>query len=41
MEEEFYLELKEGQLEPLSIMDRLAIISVVGDGMAHSARYFG
>jgi aspartokinase/homoserine dehydrogenase 1 len=33
MEDEFYLELKEGLLEPLSIMERLAIISVVGDGM--------
>ncbi|STT52388.1 bifunctional aspartokinase I/homoserine dehydrogenase I [Klebsiella pneumoniae] len=29
----FYLELKEGLLEPLAIMERLAIISVVGDGM--------
>ncbi|XNM63836.1 ACT domain-containing protein [Escherichia coli] len=33
MEDEFYLELKEELLEPLSIMERLAIISVVGDGM--------
>ena len=33
MEDEFYLELKEGLLEPLAIMERLAIISVVGDGM--------
>ncbi|MFQ9623716.1 MAG: bifunctional aspartate kinase/homoserine dehydrogenase I, partial [Enterobacteriaceae bacterium] len=44
MEDEFYLELKEGQLEPLSIMDRLAIISVVGDGMRTlrgiSAKFF-
>lgn len=44
MEEEFYLELKEELLEPLSIMERLAIISVVGDGMRTlrgiSAKFF-
>ena len=28
-----YLELKEGLLEPLAVTERLAIISVVGDGM--------
>ncbi len=33
MQEEFYLELKEGLLEPLAVTERLAIISVVGDGM--------
>ncbi|MDC9819911.1 bifunctional aspartate kinase/homoserine dehydrogenase I [Pectobacterium polonicum] len=33
LEDEFYLELKEGVLEPLDVMERLAIISVVGDGM--------
>ncbi|MFE8148368.1 bifunctional aspartate kinase/homoserine dehydrogenase I [Brenneria goodwinii] len=33
LEEEFYLELKEGVLDPLDVMQRLAIISVVGDGM--------
>ena len=33
LEEEFYLELKEELLEPLSIQERLAVISVVGDGM--------
>lgn len=44
MEEEFYLELKEGLLEPLAMIDHLAIISVVGDGMRTlrgiSARFF-
>ncbi|VEB05074.1 bifunctional aspartokinase I/homoserine dehydrogenase I [Klebsiella pneumoniae] len=44
MEDEFYLELKEGLLEPLAIMERLAIISVVGDGMRTlrgiSAKFF-
>lgn len=44
MEEEFYLELKEGLLEPLAIMEHLAIISVVGDGMRTlrgiSAKFF-
>lgn len=33
LEEEFYLELKDGLLEPLDVISRLAIISVVGDGM--------
>ncbi|GAB7195149.1 bifunctional aspartate kinase/homoserine dehydrogenase I [Dickeya oryzae] len=33
LEDEFYLELKEGVLEPLDVVQRLAIISVVGDGM--------
>ncbi|MCW2484185.1 ACT domain-containing protein, partial [Candidatus Symbiopectobacterium sp. NZEC135] len=33
LEDEFYLELKDGVLEPLDITERLAIISVVGDGM--------
>ncbi|AKC59695.1 bifunctional aspartate kinase/homoserine dehydrogenase I [Blochmannia endosymbiont of Polyrhachis (Hedomyrma) turneri] len=33
LEDEFFLELKDGLLEPLDIMDCLAIISVVGDGM--------
>lgn len=33
LEDEFYLELKEGLLEPLDVMERLAIVSVVGDGM--------
>jgi aspartokinase/homoserine dehydrogenase 1 len=44
LEEEFYLELKDGVLEPLDVMERLAIISVVGDGMRTlrgiSARFF-
>ncbi|AFJ48410.1 bifunctional aspartate kinase/homoserine dehydrogenase I [Shimwellia blattae] len=44
LEEEFYLELKEGLLEPVSIVERLAIISVVGDGMRTlrgiSAKFF-
>lgn len=33
LNDEFYLELKDGLLEPLEVMERLAIISVVGDGM--------
>lgn len=33
LEDEFYLELKEGVLEPLDVIQRLAIVSVVGDGM--------
>lgn len=33
LEDEFYLELKDSVLEPLDITERLAIISVVGDGM--------
>ncbi|MDG2903897.1 ACT domain-containing protein, partial [Vibrio parahaemolyticus] len=44
MQEEFYLELKEGLLEPLAVTERLAIISVVGDGMRTlrgiSAKFF-
>ncbi|WP_208293541.1 bifunctional aspartate kinase/homoserine dehydrogenase I [Zophobihabitans entericus] len=44
LHEEFYLELKDGLLEPLEIIERLAIISVVGDGMRTmkglSARFF-
>ncbi|WP_422526383.1 bifunctional aspartate kinase/homoserine dehydrogenase I [Serratia fonticola] len=44
LEDEFYLELKDGVLEPLDVMERLAIISVVGDGMRTlrgiSARFF-
>lgn len=33
LEDEFHLELKEGVLEPLAVVEQLAIISVVGDGM--------
>ncbi|MCE1857598.1 ACT domain-containing protein, partial [Enterobacter hormaechei] len=33
LSEEFYLELKEGVLDPLDVMENLSIISVVGDGM--------
>lgn len=33
LEDEFYLELKDGLLEPLEVTSQLAIISVVGDGM--------
>ncbi|NDL61350.1 bifunctional aspartate kinase/homoserine dehydrogenase I [Acerihabitans arboris] len=33
LEDEFYLELKDGLLEPLDVMTKLAIISVIGDGM--------
>lgn len=44
MQEEFYTELKEGLLEPLAVTERLAIISVVGDGMRTlrgiSAKFF-
>lgn len=44
LEEEFYLELKEDLLEPLDVMEQLAVISVVGDGMRTlpgvSARFF-
>lgn len=44
LEEEFYLELKEGVLDPLDVLDNLAIVSVVGDGMRTlkgiSARFF-
>lgn len=44
LEDEFYLELKDGVLDPLDVMEHLAIISVVGDGMRTlrgiSARFF-
>ncbi len=44
LEDEFYLELKDGALEPLDVIEHLAIISVVGDGMRTlrgiSARFF-
>ncbi|HGJ5857655.1 bifunctional aspartate kinase/homoserine dehydrogenase I [Arsenophonus nasoniae] len=44
LNEEFYLELKEGLLGSLDIIEQLAIISVVGDGMRTckgiSARFF-
>ena len=44
LEEEFYLELKDGLLDPLEVIERLAIISVVGDGMRTlrgiSAKFF-
>lgn len=44
LEEEFYLELKNGLLEPLAVTERLAVISVVGDGMRTlrgiSAKFF-
>ncbi|AIR60718.1 MULTISPECIES: bifunctional aspartate kinase/homoserine dehydrogenase I [Cedecea] len=44
MEDEFYLELKEELLEPLAVTERLAVISVVGDGMKTlrgiSAKFF-
>ncbi|MGL4861090.1 MAG: bifunctional aspartate kinase/homoserine dehydrogenase I [Enterobacteriaceae bacterium] len=44
LEEEFHLELKDGLLEPLDIVEHLAILSVVGDGMRTlrgvSARFF-
>ncbi len=44
LEDEFYLELKEELLEPLSIAEHLAVISVVGDGMRTlrgiSAKFF-
>ncbi|MDF7667189.1 bifunctional aspartate kinase/homoserine dehydrogenase I [Orbaceae bacterium ESL0727] len=33
LQEEFYLELKDGLLEQLEVVEKLAIISVVGDGM--------
>ena len=33
LNDEFYLELKDGLLEPIEVIDKLAIISVVGDGM--------
>ena len=44
LEDEFYLELKDGLLEPLDVIEKLAIISVVGDGMRTlrgiSAKFF-
>ncbi len=44
LEEEFSLELKEGLLEPISVVEHLAIISVIGDGMRTqpgvSAKFF-
>lgn len=44
LEDEFYLELKDGVLEPLDVIQQLAVISVVGDGMRTqrglSARFF-
>ena len=44
LEDEFYLELKEGVLEPLDVTEQLAVISVVGDGMRTlrgiSAKFF-
>ncbi len=44
LEEEFYLELKDGLLEPLDVTQQLAVISVVGDGMRTlrgiSAKFF-
>ncbi len=44
LEEEFCLELKEGALEPLYVLDNLAIISVIGDGIRRlhgaSTRFF-
>lgn len=44
LEDEFHLELKDGLLEPLDVMEHLAVISVVGDGMRTlrgiSAKFF-
>jgi len=44
LEEEFYLELKDGLLDALGIIENLAVISVVGDGMRTlrgiSAKFF-
>lgn len=44
LEEEFYIELKDGMLDPLDVIEQLAIISVVGDGMRTqhgiSAKFF-
>ena len=44
LEEEFYLELKDGLLDALDIIENLAVISVVGDGMRTlrgiSAKFF-
>lgn len=41
MQDEFYLELKEGLLEPLAVTERLAIISVGWRRYAHAARHLG
>ena len=44
LEAEFHLELKEGLLDPLDVLEQLAVISVVGDGMRTlrgiSAKFF-
>lgn len=44
LNDEFYLELKNGLLEPLDVQEKLAVVSVVGDGMRTargiSARFF-
>lgn len=44
LEDEFYLELKDGLLDPLDVIEKLAIISVIGDNMrtlrGMSARFF-
>lgn len=44
LEDEFFLELKDGLLEPLDVTEQLAVISVVGDGMRTlrgiSAKFF-
>jgi bifunctional aspartokinase / homoserine dehydrogenase 1 len=44
LEEEFHLELQAGLLEPIAVVEQLAIISVIGDGMRTlpgvSARFF-
>lgn len=44
LQEEFYLERKQGVLDPLAIVEQLSIISVIGDGMRTqrgiSARFF-
>lgn len=44
LEDEFYLELKDGLLDTLDVVERLAIISVIGDNMrtlrGMSARFF-
>jgi len=44
LQEEFELELLNGLLEPLSLTDKLSIVSLVGDGMHHqrgvAAKFF-
>jgi aspartokinase/homoserine dehydrogenase 1 len=44
LEDEFYLELKDGLLDALDVIENLAVISVVGDGMRTlrgiSAKFF-